>query len=106
MLIEAGDANTTPKNDVTNAINNPKGHNLNSAWQPYFIATNLCPSSCNTDPIATPTITIGKHEMNACAFKPAVAIEKQIVSAINAIIKSLISTLVYSTMILNIYFNK
>lgn len=37
MLIEAGDANTTPKNDVTNAINNPKGHNLNSAWQPEHV---------------------------------------------------------------------
>ena len=37
MLIEAGDANTTPKNDVTNAINKPKGHNLNSAWQPEHV---------------------------------------------------------------------
>ena len=57
-----GDANTTPKKDDANATNNPKGHNLNSAWQSYFIATYLCASSWDKDPITTPITTIGKAE--------------------------------------------
>ena len=93
---EPGDANTNPKNDETTAITNPKGYNLNSARQPYFIATNLCPSSCNRDPITTLTMTIGKIERILSTFNPTVAIEKQKVSTTNAMVKFLSSSFVNS----------
>lgn len=98
--MEPGKANTIPINAEAIVINNPRGHALNSAWYPYFIATNLCPSSCTKDPMATPIMTIGKMEMNVCAFNFAFDIAKAMVSTINAIIKSLISFLVNVNMIL------
>ena len=102
--MEPGRENTIPINAEANVINNPKGHALNSARYPYFIATNLCPSSCTKDPIATPIITIGKMEMKVLTFDWALDIAKEMLSMMNAIIKSLISFFVNVNIILFLKF--
>lgn len=65
MCATPGVANTTPKNELATAIKSPRGHNSNSTLQSYFIAVNLCPSSCTRDPTAHPIMTIGRIEMKA-----------------------------------------
>src|SRR3989344_2615719 len=83
MYTAPGAAKRNPKNAVINANNNPNIHARNSAIAPNLNATNLCASSCSTNPVPT----VIKAVINASS-KLSIPLPEKISQA-NAMLKTI-----------------